>query len=708
MEAICNKSSHFFLRPSEKWIQLVHQSKNPSYAELYDAHQTSFPSFFEEMKDSTQASKITAPLKKICFENIIVQHYRKTMRSSVNFDKHPLKDKFVGPLRKELGRADFQQLRKEKYWITEKSDSIRVMLLNLHRSRFPRWTKKTIIGPKNSISNNEVTFSLKDNCAIETTFFYATNGEIGRQITVRLEDGDYEFNINDLTLKRYDFSQNTSGSGTGTGTESEELKPSRVYQLERKFGWSFTYLIDEQYNFYLCQDEFIFPTYESMKFQTPEITHQSVLLLDGELILNLREQKYNYIITDILTYSVSNPQKPNEIAVMSALQKNTSEKFNLITKNVLEPHYYYYKKKEPHIPLPRSMILLKKKLYELPQIEQLLSLIHKDRESGEYIFKDTNKNDGLLFIPESETLNIFGPGVSDSIFEWKWPNKRLFKFSIKLESFKEKIDNDDSKQALISINYGLSVLTPPLNRVNIEKIPIRIITANLSMLSEDEIHKLIREDKLFVAQLSFERGVWKVHHLLDDSSVPDAPRLVINNYLRLIESLTIEDIIKCAKNEQESTETEVQNAQYIIAHMIRREAAVHFRIKTKFPSNIRSSLEQSPKPYEDIILQAYHVVRGRDNWIWRKVCSAKDCIGPNGEIGEELENLLYHREQRQRQLSYARCVYLPREGKWKIVDLSGWEEECACSRVLIKLEKMVEDIESIRIKSKIETEEISK
>jgi len=660
---------------------------------------------------------VTAPLRKICFENVVVQHVRRYSNKQVDFDKHPLRDRFIGSLKKDMGRVDLPVLTREKYWVAEKSESVRVMLLNLYRSRFPRWIKRerqnTPEGSEDSFL--ETAFSLKDNCALETTYCYANSGEIGQQVIIQLDDGQYEFNTVNLTLTKKDYhfgqqkvddrmtdestteSSNPSDESTNQESSSSDI-PNTVIQLERKTGWSFTYLIDENYDFYLCQDEFVFPTYESMKFQTEQVVHQSVLLLDGELVFNLKHSHFNYFITDVITYCISNPNRRHEMNVVSALHRLTSEKYNLIMKHILEPHYYFYKKKAPHIPQPKSMVLLRKKLFEKSHIDEVHKAIRKDAESGDYIYKETNKNEGFIFVPESEHLNVFGPGVNNSLLQWRWPEKKRFFFAAKLPTLPAK----DATTTAMSLFYGFSNYVPHLSSVTVERLPFRVVReVDISQLKDEDLEVFQKESKLTpIVELSFEEGEWKAHTVRKDKETPDSFRTIISHFTNMIEDVSYENVKHAVSTtaSEENTKEDDLSSELVIAHMIRKEATVHLRVKTKFPNVARPAYEMMhpQKPYEDILLQTYHVVKGKENWVWRKICSAKDCIGPKGEIGDELEALIYQREQQLRQLNYARCVFLPSEGKWKIIDFSGWEDECCCSKTMSQLERMKTEVIGLR------------
>jgi hypothetical protein len=158
----------------------------------------------------------------------------------------------------QLGRRHLHLLKQYEYWITEKSDGYRVMFLALFVKNFPKW--KCVYK-----DNHERTLALLDSCAIETSYNYMKENAYD-VLEINLRDGKYTLNKNDVTI---------------TKLGESNAKPVK---LKRTEGWTFSYVFDRKYMFYLCLEEFVFPTYESMLEKSTNPILQWCVLLDGEIV----------------------------------------------------------------------------------------------------------------------------------------------------------------------------------------------------------------------------------------------------------------------------------------------------------------------------------------------------------------------------------------------------------------------------------------
>eukprot|EP00667_Euglena_gracilis_P028463 EG_transcript_36385 len=71
-------------------------------------------------------------------------------------------DTFPGPMASQMGRKDVRLLKSHQYWITEKSDGIRVMFLGMHVPKFPCWHRMD--------GERCVPLPLLESCAVEHHF----------------------------------------------------------------------------------------------------------------------------------------------------------------------------------------------------------------------------------------------------------------------------------------------------------------------------------------------------------------------------------------------------------------------------------------------------------------------------------------------------------------------------------------------------------
>jgi hypothetical protein len=153
------------------------------------------------------------------------------------------------------------------------------MLMALNVPEFPKWKYKNIK------TNKEKLFNLLDNTAIETSYQYYKSQEIKELNGIQLEIGEYD-------LK----------------TENEKIileNNEEKYIIERNKGWTFSYFFDRKYEFYFSIEEFVFPTCEIFKKPNETLIYQKIVLLDGEVVFNLIDKRYNYTIYDVITYDAS-------------------------------------------------------------------------------------------------------------------------------------------------------------------------------------------------------------------------------------------------------------------------------------------------------------------------------------------------------------------------------------------------------------------
>src|SRR5690606_31899277 len=123
----------------------------------------------------------------------------------------------------------------------------------------------------------ERVLSLQDNCAVEISFDYAKNNNYDR-LDINLKDGKYSLvihNDDDVTITKI------------ADLNEQPVNNARPVKLKRSEGWTFSYVFDRKYTFYLCIDEFVFPTYESMRDRLTNPILQWCVLLDGEIVYNL-------------------------------------------------------------------------------------------------------------------------------------------------------------------------------------------------------------------------------------------------------------------------------------------------------------------------------------------------------------------------------------------------------------------------------------
>ena len=389
----------FFLRVSHDWVKTVHKK------EISQEEQYTILKYMQSPVDNLEYEDADKYFRAVVNDNVFAGQKKRPENPDI----------FPGPMAVQMGRKHLKYVQDLKYWITEKSDGIRCMVRNLLSSLFkliqkkkmltlhePNIAKWRIIKDKNIIGSENKMLNWIDISALELSYHHAKREE---EITldIQLEDGAYTFNVEELTLK----------------------SNSTIYKLERELGCSFTYLFDRKYTFYLCTEEFLFPTRESFQYyKAPQnqlkggkIGYQRVLLLDGEVLYNFRDRRYNYTIYDIVTLSVQKDLNLNQSSPWSCSKLTIEEKLKTIDKCVIQPYYFLYKE-VLKTKTPKCLFLILKHFYPKEKVEEILKYIKKDEKTGEYLYKNYNKNDGLVFTPDDTKHYTFSPGTNNFLLKW--------------------------------------------------------------------------------------------------------------------------------------------------------------------------------------------------------------------------------------------------------------------------------------------------
>eukprot|EP01080_Neovahlkampfia_damariscottae_P002899 gene2899-4742_t len=612
-------TKQFFLRASKDWVNTVHKK------EISQEEQYTILKYMQEPDENMDYESADQFFRTLVNDNVFSGH---------NTQRPENRSLFPGPMAVQMGRKHLNYVRDLKYWITEKSDGIRCMMLTLYE---PNLTKWKIIEPMTKMLN------WLDSSAIEVTYNHAKR-EDERQFDIELEDGSYSFDAENLTLE----------------------KNSTIFKLKRVQGCSFSYLFDRKYSFYLCTEEFLFPTPESFQYvkkqETGELSYQRVLILDGEVLYNFRDRRYNYTIYDIITLSVQKDLSRNISSPWSCSKLNIEKKLKTIDQCVIQPHYFLYKE-VLKTNTPKCLFLILKHFYPKEQVEEILSHIKKDEKSGEYLYKNYNKNDGLVFTPDDTKYYTFLPGTNNFLLKWKWtdkltcdfeayPNPTNDKFSLKYMVYKQKVIYKD---------VYLTKDNKPLER------------------------------KECVVECLFDREnqKWVVLCLRNDKTHGNGFNVVSNTLENVIENLTREELIDVIKGKSSNKNMSIKNDKEYIQDVMNSDYYAHFEIGKKKDQFLYIQVKHFPKNSRDATTNYQRV--------W-------DCIGPEGDTNADLEsivNQLYQDARSRKQTLCARCIFIPSLGIWKIMDFKGSLERATGNQLVSTLEKVASLTAKNKLKRKI-------
>ena len=216
------------------------------------------------------------------------------------------------------------------------------MLLNHNVPDFPRWSKWKV-DAKRSFQ----CLSLYDNLRLEAAYAHARQQGI-TVIDVRLGHRDFRFRIADNKL--------------------DDKTTKEQFFVCRDYGWSFTYLFDRKFEFFLCTEQFTFvtPRFKSAYLQRQKVPLelQKAVILDGEVIFNLVEKRYNYTVYDVCCCTDDSGETQN-YGTRSMTERKAAIKF------VSECHHYFNKALLPPNGQPKSLQLLPKHFYQKSQFEEV-------------------------------------------------------------------------------------------------------------------------------------------------------------------------------------------------------------------------------------------------------------------------------------------------------------------------------------------------
>lgn len=464
-----------------------------------------------------------------------------------------------------------------------------------------------------------------DNCALEIANIHCNNEGIS-EISLQLEDGSYTFHQNPLML--------------------ENEKTNEKFEVTKVLGRTFAYVFDRKYQFYLCVDEFLFPRFnykdEFSKEKIKPLEYQKVILFDGEIVWNFRDKRYNYSIYDIVSFTrMEKSKETGEIfpKIQSCIGLKMKERIYLIQK-IVEDYYYYLKEVEKITP-PKSLQILCKHFYHKKDISTVLSLIKKDEKSQEYFYKGYNKNDGLVFTPDDPNLYSFRPGSCENLLKWKWPDKLSFDFKVQVEEGEHYLYYWALSQDVLYKNVILD-------------------------FGENEP---LENEGIVECIFDRENSSYKVLCIRKDKTNGNGFFVIANTFENVIENFTIEDLLNLDK--QESTFIDEQ----LVNELMDDELFCTFKLgKKQGKLQLQYQFENSEQNKKNISYNHAPIYT---------------CIGPKNERKEELIKIC--EEAFTKNLSegvFARCVFLPQLGVYKIVDFKGRPEDSLANNLLETLESI--------------------
>jgi SAM-dependent methyltransferase len=320
---------------------------------------------------------------------------------------------FMAPMCSPLTRVTARPLRENLYWVTEKSDGLRVVVVSI-MAMLPRWAREQ--GCSSPLGEN-----LYDTAQLERGLAELLSDPGTRESSqLRLTFGVH-------TLKRSEFGGPRTTqeeqfvicrkvvASAGSQTAEEDI-PIRRQVTPRHFTYLFDRAMDATY---LLLDEYVF-------------SGVSLVVMDGELMCTAAERPIPIIgFFDLFAYTPLHGD-PSAAGVSLAasrerivlLQRSTmSERYKLLREVIFHQDFHAIAE------ACRSTVMRMfcKRMYAVSEVMQLISQLSQGKcavvSSREYLFHGgpfgPTRNDGLIFTPEA--FDIIS-GSCETQLKWKYPS----------------------------------------------------------------------------------------------------------------------------------------------------------------------------------------------------------------------------------------------------------------------------------------------
>jgi hypothetical protein len=561
------------------------------------------------------------------------------------------------------------------------------MFMSLHEPRFPRWIESDNIGK---------TRSLGDNCILETRYQYRKQEN---DITIDLSDGKYNIRFGEegtLTLLKIQTGKSTS--------------------LRRETGWTFSYFFDRNFTFYLCKDEYIFPTSatlgryarknetrkilidkimreqtlteeekkeqirnlesrDDVRMKKADINFQRMLILDGEIVQLVKTQtnphdRYNYTIYDIV---IITSEKQGQLQNNSLINCNMSTRKDAINKEVTDPHYWYYKA------LIRGQLpkiqFIRKHFYDKSSFDEVMGLIQPDPENPKhYIYKGYNLNDGLVFTPDSKDLYPFAQGTNQNLLKWKWPNRLTADFLV-------KVPGTEKPNIIENLNVYFFIQSKHLFYRQVKLSPPVTDPIMITKLRNVQPPGRVGDESGVIAEMMFEAAseAWSVELVREDKNHGNGFKVVSNTLENILENIDSNDLSSiCNRN----TVLKANNEQHdeFEKRVAKEGCYVYFRVfrnQDSYPIQFRANNRWNN------YMELYDLVN--QDHFYDDICWFFDDISDKDRT--------WYKTYDDFDQMFVKCVYVPHLGQYKIIEATQYDTDsipsCNAGELLKKLEKMI-------------------
>eukprot|EP01060_Flectonema_neradi_P000513 TRINITY_DN10321_c1_g1_i5.p1 TRINITY_DN10321_c1_g1~~TRINITY_DN10321_c1_g1_i5.p1 ORF type:complete len:547 (+),score=81.93 TRINITY_DN10321_c1_g1_i5:43-1641(+) len=294
---------------------------------------------------------------------------------------------FPGPMAVPMTRRMEPQIRNNNYWLTEKSDGLRVLSLTEETATAAWRTENGALRVSDCILLEMAYQALLKQGLVQSNGNMPLSQAVskGRSLALKIEEQTL------LLVNVADSSDTT--------------------KLFRSGKLSVTFCIDRTGIAYAWEYPIVFTGFQTVFF-------------DGELIFSMSHRKPLFIVYDIPAYKTTGSNQYTYLCLemMSKRIHQISTILSSFSNNV-----------EPNEQAAMPIGIAAKKFWPKHEIEELLGHISPSEGENAMVYSCesfTNHNDGVIFTPEDAKLFPYTQGTCNALLKWKFPQMLTIDWNI--------------------------------------------------------------------------------------------------------------------------------------------------------------------------------------------------------------------------------------------------------------------------------------
>lgn len=339
---------------------------------------------------------------------------------------------------------------------------------------------------------------------------------------------------------------------------------------------------------------------------------------------------------------------------------------------------------------PSSLKFICKHFYRKQQLRHVMSMIVPDPiEKGAFLYKNYNRNDGLIFTPESPELYSLKPGACEYLLKWKWASQLSCDFVGELTEG-SSLPSQDPQFLEYDMCFAMRNESIPYRRI---RLAYNHVLREFYTRSPAAVNGPVVLECLYDGR---KLRNWDVFCVRVDKSHANSFKTIANTIENIMEDITVEDLAHVCEYSSASPSSSVAGQQQ---QQQQGEVFYSDELDTAFQSTVERQghlayyrMKQWQVDNKPVYVLQYSIMQNNAP-SWKRYLALDECIGPNNETGQELVSLVepaFEGDPRGARAheEFVGCVFFARYGKWKIVRFGGRAELATGARLLEKLEQM--------------------